>query len=185
MKYYRLEPSVKKSVIEWHTFKRKDADGNTIFLRKELGWRYGAWLISVPETDEEIKEYLSDKGEYESFQEYLADYYGEDDIITEETKLEDYLLPKIDEDFIDISEDYEDAEMLETWDGCWEDWSLVGAELHEIDEEQQEQWIEDATAAYDEDYEDGVEDLGWEFIDCFYEMHCHPEITPCDKNGNT
>ena len=29
------------------------------------------------------------------------------------------------------------------------------------------------------------EDLGWEFIDCFYEMHCHPEITPCDKNGNT
>ena len=56
MKYYRLEPSVKKSIIEWHTFKRKDADGNTIFLRKELGWRYGAWLISVPETDEEIKE---------------------------------------------------------------------------------------------------------------------------------
>ena len=39
MKYYRLEPSVKKSVIEWHSFKRKDADGNTIFLRKELGWR--------------------------------------------------------------------------------------------------------------------------------------------------
>ena len=57
MKYYKLEPSVKKSVIEWHSFKRKDADGNTIFLRKELGWRYGSWLISVPETDEEIKEY--------------------------------------------------------------------------------------------------------------------------------
>lgn len=24
MKYYRLEPSVKKSVVEWHSFKRKD-----------------------------------------------------------------------------------------------------------------------------------------------------------------
>ena len=30
MKYYRLEPSVKKSVIEWHSFKRKDADGNDV-----------------------------------------------------------------------------------------------------------------------------------------------------------
>ena len=64
MKHYRIEPTHKKSVIEIATFRRpleeltgNDEDkGRWGYLRKELGWRWGSFMISVPDTDEEIKE---------------------------------------------------------------------------------------------------------------------------------
>ena len=187
MKHFRIEPTYKKSVIELSTFRRpleeltgNDEDkGKFAYLRKELGWRWGSFMISVPDTEEEIAEFLEERGSYESVAEYLADYHGEEDIIVESTTLQEYLLPSVDDDFVDLTEDY-DAEMLDCWDGCWEDWGITvpGDELDDTDD-----LIEEIEEAYSEDYEEGVEALGWQFIDNFFEIHCNVTVTPCDQFG--
>ena len=187
MKHFRIEPTYKKSVIELSTFRRpleeltgNDEDkGKFAYLRKELGWRWGSFMISVPYTEEEIAEFLEERGSYESVAEYLADYHGEEDIIVESTTLQEYLLPSVDDDFVDLTEDY-DAEMLDCWDGCWEDWGITvpGDELDDTDD-----LIEEIEEAYSEDYEEGVEALGWQFIDNFFEIHCNVTVTPCDQFG--
>ena len=187
MKHFRIEPTYKKSVIELSTFRRpleeltgNDEDkGKFAYLRKELGWRWGSFMISVPDTEEEIKEFLEERGSYESVAEYLADYHGEEDIIIESTTLQEYLLPSVDDDFVDLTEDY-DAEMLDCWDGCWEDWDITtnGPKLEDVDE-----MIEEIEEAYSEEYEEGVEALGWQFIDNFFEIHCNVTVTPCNEHG--
>ena len=187
MKHFRIEPTYKKSVIELSTFRRpleeltgNDEDkGKFAYLRKELGWRWGSFMISVPDTEEEIAEFLEERGSYESVAEYLADYHGEEDIIVESTTLQEYLLPSEDDDFVDLTEDY-DAELLDCWDGCWEDWGITvpGDELEDTDD-----LIEEIEEAYSEEYEEGVEALGWQFIDNFYEIHCNVTVTPCDQFG--
>ena len=187
MKHFRIEPTYKKSVIELSTFRRpleeltgNDEDkGKFAYLRKELGWRWGSFMISVPDTEEEIKEFLEERGSYESVAEYLADYHGEEDIIIESTTLQEYLLPSEDDDFVDLTEDY-DAEMLDCWDGCWEDWGIAvpGDELEDTDD-----LIEEIEEAYSEEYEEGVEALGWQFIDNFFEIHCNVTVTPCNEHG--
>ena len=187
MKHFRIEPTYKKSVIELSTFRRpleeltgNDEDkGKFAYLRKELGWRWGSFMISVPDTEEEIAEFLEERGSYESVAEYLADYYGEEDIIVESTTLQEYLLPSVDDDFVDLTEDY-DAEMLDCWDGCWEDWDIItnGPKLADVDE-----MIEEIEEAYSEEYEEGVEALGWQFIDNFFEIHCNVTVTPCNEHG--
>lgn len=182
MKYYLVEPTYKKSLVEISTFRKKDDNGKWIYLRKELGWRWGSFLFPVPETEEEIKEYLSERGDYESVQEYLADYYGDEDIIVDDTTLADYMLPKDTDTFVDITEDYEHAEMIEAWDGCWEYWT-VDDYADELTDEEKEALQEEAEEAYSEEYEEGVEALGWEYIDNFYEIHCNPSIKECDEHG--
>lgn len=195
MKYYKLEPSYKKSVVELTIFKRplqeltgdESHAGKDAFVRKELGWRWGDWLIRIPETEEEIAEYLEEKG-LESLDE-AALYHGyftfnsetNEEIPDEDFDLRDVLLPKETDDFVDITEDFEDAEMLSTWDGCWEDWSIYCPTVEVFDHD--ESWIEAIEEAYDEEYEDGVEALGWQYVDTFFEMHCNPVITECDENG--
>jgi len=181
MKYYKVEPTYKKSVIEWTIFKRKNEDGKDIFLRKELGWRWGEWLFTIPDTEEEQLDFAKNKG-YDSVETMMEDEYGYTP--EEEMSLKDVLLPSVDDDFVDITEDYYDsAEMLSTWDGCWEYWT-VDSYLVELTDEEKEAWVEEAEAAYEEDYEEGVEELGWEFIDTSFEIHCNPSITECDEHGN-
>ena len=187
MKHYRIEPTYKKSVVEFTYFRRpleeltgNDEDkGKFAFAHKELGWRWGSFMISVPDTPEEIKEFLEERGGYDSVQEYLADYHGEEDIIVSDTTLQEYLLPNTEDDFIDLTEDY-DAEMLDCWDGCWEDWSIRtnGPKLEDVDE-----MLEEIEQAYDEEYEEGVEELGWQFIDNSFEIHCSVTVVECDENG--
>ena len=157
MKHYRIEPTYKKSVIEIATFRRpleeltgNDEDkGRWGYLRKELGWRWGSFMISVPDTEEEITEFLKERGEYESVAHYLADYWGDDDIITQSPSLEEYLLPSTEDAFVDLTEDY-DAEMIDCWDGCWEDWGIT---VPGDDLENTEEMIEEIEEAYDVEYE--------------------------------
>lgn len=187
MKHYRIEPTYKKSVIEIATFRRpleeltgNDEDkGRWGYLRKELGWRWGSFMISVPDTEEEITEFLKERGEYESVAHYLADYWGDDDIITQSPSLEEYLLPSTEDAFVDLTEDY-DAEMIDCWDGCWEDWGIT---VPGDDLENTEEMIEEIEEAYNEEYEEGVEALGWEFIDTFFEIHCNVTVVECDEHG--
>ena len=136
-------------------------------------------MISVPDTDEEIKEFLEERGGYESVAEYLADYHGEEDIIVESTTLQEYLLPSEDDDFVDLTEDY-DAEMLDCWDGCWEDWGIT---VPGDDLENTEEMIEEIEEAYSEEYEEGVEALGWQFIDTFFEIQSSVTVTQCNRYG--
>lgn len=53
--------------------------------------------------------------------------------------------------------DYENAELIECIDGCWDEWSFSD----NIDEEEQEQLQE----AYSENYEEGLEELGYVWAD--------------------
>jgi hypothetical protein len=53
MKYYLVEPTTKRSVIEIEYFTAKSDDGVTKFLEKETVWRWGSFLIGVPD-DEEV-----------------------------------------------------------------------------------------------------------------------------------
>jgi hypothetical protein len=195
MKHYLLEPTYKKSVVEYTAFRRKDEDGTQIWLRKELGWRYGSWTISVPENEEECMEYLESKGYvgddavFNWAMDYghtMTDPETKEEVLDPDTSLLELvtsqMLPSETDDFVDITEDYEHAEMIETWDGCWEYWT-VSSYQKEIDEDEQEAILEGVQEAYDEEYEEGVEDLGWTYVDTYYEMHCSPKITPCHDDG--
>lgn len=53
--------------------------------------------------------------------------------------------------------DYENTELIECMDGCWEDWTFSD----DIDEEEQQRIQE----AYEEDYEDGLAELGYMWAD--------------------
>lgn len=194
MKHYIIEPTHKKSLVERTIFRRTNEEGEKIFLEKELGWRWGSFMISVPETEEEAMEYLKSKG-YEgedAFLNWAMDWgHTHADAATDEIEVPDapmleliqsQMLPSEDDDFVEISEDYEDAEMIDCWDGCWEYW---GVRSHQVDlsEEEQEAYVEEAEEAYAEENEDGVEELGWEWTNTFFELHCSPKITECDETG--
>ena len=193
MKHYLIEPTYKKSLLEFTLFKRKDEEGKDIFLRKELGWRWGSFMISVPDTEEEAMEYLASEG-YEgedAILNWAMDYGhtiwdGEKEYLDPDTTIvemiESQMLPSETDDFVDISEDYHHAEFIDSWDGCWEYWS-VDSYHKEIPEEEQEAIIEEVEEVYAEEYEEGVETLGWEFVDTYFELHCSPKITPCNENG--
>ena len=180
MKHFRIEPTYKKSVVEYTVFRRplddltgnEEDKGKFAYLRKELGWRWGSFRIDVPETEEEIKEFLEERGGYDSVAEYLADYWGDEDIIVESTTLEEYLLPSTEDDFVDLTEDYE-AEMIDCWDGCWEEFIFYGPNwTEESQEELEASWEEN------QESDDGafsryefLEDNGWESIDCNFQIH--------------
>ena len=193
MKHYLLEPTYKKSLVEYTIFRRLNENGDPIFLRKELGWRWGSFMISIPDTEEEAMEYLESKG-YEGEDAVLnwaIDYGhtlfdGETESLDPDTTLvemvQSQMLPSETDEFVDITEDYEDAEMIDCWDGCWEFWSVDSYKV-ELDEEEKEAMVEEAEEAYAEEYEEAVEELGWEFVDTCFELHCSPKITPCDEHG--
>lgn len=194
MKHYIIEPTWKKSVIEKTIFRRTNEDGKIIFLEKELGWRWGSFMISVPETEEEAVEFIKSEG-YDGESAVLdwamdwghtiLDDSNEEVLDPDTTVLEmvqSQLLPDESDEFVDITEDYGHAEMLECWDGCWEYWHARSYQI-ELTEEEQEAMVEEAEAAYYEDNEEGVKALGWEYVDTFFEMHCSPKITECDATG--
>ena len=190
MKHYRIEPTYKKSVVEWTLFQRKDENGIVENLRKELGWRWGSWMVSIPETQEELDKWIENHSNYDTIEDWAYDYghadADDDGNITIDGDifeiLNDQLLPSEDEESVDITEDY-DMEMLETWDGCWE-YFHVDSWRKEIPEDEAEALVEEAQDAYEENCEEGVEELGWEYVDTYFEMHCSPRVMECDENGN-
>lgn len=192
MKYYRVEPTYKKSFIETTLFKKTNEDSNVIYLRKEIGWRWGSFLFSVPETEEECQKYIEDLG-YDNTLDWAVDFGhtftgddGEEHLpedVTLQELIEGDCLPDESETFVDITEDYQNAELIDFWDGCWEDWTVNSYNVT-IDDDERETIIEEVEAAYEENNEEGVEELGWEYVDTYFELHCNPKITPCDENGN-
>jgi hypothetical protein len=184
MKYYRIEPTHKKSVIENTIFRRKDENGNYIFLKRELGWRWGSFLFSVPETEDEINNYINDQG-YETFLEWASDN-GFEDLIESETYagiIVKKLLPSESDEFVDVTEDYPNATMMDAWDGIWEDWIAYSFKT-ELSYDEKESMTEEASEAFYENNEEGVEELGWEYIDSTFEIQCPVSIQPCDEDDS-
>ena len=170
MKYFILEPKWKKSVYEFDRYRKVADDGTAIYATRETCWRYGKWIVSVPETNKECDEYL------ENHSMDLEDYGG-----TYE-ELKESLMPSEDEETAFHEMDDYDHEFIETWDGCSEDWSVHvwGPGKDTIDvtilqEEIEERW-EDANwdGMYDLDY---TEDGFW------IEINCPIVLTPCSQNG--
>ena len=170
MKHYLIKPQTKKSIVEREFFQRTREDGGVEMLEMETGWRWGSFLIRVPETDAEIRDLLDERGA-ETLAEFLEDH-GAD-------TLEQVLLPDPDDDVILLTEDYY-ADVLETDDGCWVVFNVYGKGL---DEEQCEALSEEASEAYENWYE-GLENLGWQQGDVYYELHGEFELKDCDENGN-
>jgi len=190
MKHYRIEPTYKKSVVEWELFQRKDEEtGKIINLRKELGWRWGSFMVSIPTTQEELDKWIEVNPNYDTIEEWAHDYgHAEEDedgniVIDGDIFeiLEGQLLPSESDSFVDITEDY-DMEMIDCWDGCWEYWHVDSYQL-ELDEDVKESMIEEVEEAWEEDYQEGVEALGWTYVDTYFEMQCSPSITECDEHG--
>lgn len=179
MKVVKLEPTWKKSVIEYQVW-GKEVDGVKLRATMETGWRYGAFDISIPETEEEALKWANDRvGQsdyYTTIEEVYNDYGCED---WDDLKMS--FCPSVDDEFIEI-DDY-DYEMLETWDGCWEEWSvsISNDEDGVFDEDEVREEIEDG---WGEDAWEWMQENGWEEKDCYFEMHCNPKLTEYDENGN-
>lgn len=191
MKYYIVEPSYKKSFVEYTAFRKVSEDGERMHLTKELGWRWGSFMLSVPETEEEAHAYIKEQG-YDNVLDWAVDFghtitneENEEVLPQDVTVIEmvqQQALPSESDDFVDITEDYPGAEFIDAWDGCWEWWNVNS--YPEIDDAEKDTIIEQVEEAYGEEYEEGVENLGWEFVDTYYEIHSKPTITECDENGN-
>jgi len=172
MKYYRLEPATKKSVVETEYFQREDG----LRLSVEVGWRWGEFVIHVPETEEELQPWLEDR-------------WG----ITKEEYDEDPdsypTMPDPEEDDTCELEDYE-FEMLSTWDGCWEDYEVYvpyGKDF-EVDGDEEDQILEtlseDGCSALWEEWEEDHPLHGWESVDCTYVIYNGFTLEECDENGD-
>ena len=204
MQFYKMEPTYKKSVIENTTFK-KDVDGghqsdggNTLWATLEVGWRWGSWLVSVPETEQEIMDFANNKmgalteGDdryYKSISEVYNDYCGGDATLLQQQviELQAAFLPDVSEacNFHEV-DDY-DAEMIETWDGCWEDWSIrqfcqPDADGY-LDEDELQAYLENVQEAWESDGYESVENLDFLDVGCEFEIQSAITLKPCDANG--
>ena len=173
MKSYNIEPTYKKSVIEYNSYRKELEDGTVLHATLEIGWRWGEFTIHVPETEEEVLAWARDKmgvddSYYSSVTEVFEDY-GEENF----EGMKKHFLPDADEEFHEL-DDY-DYDMDSTWDGCWEDWNVVpfgpskdDVDTDEIREQIEEGWYEDSW--------DYMEQEGWEEMSTWFEIHCPLKI---------
>jgi len=164
MKFYNIQPTVKKSVVEFESYRRGNKEDGFQYATKELGWRTGDFVISVPETSEEIDDWVANRPEGQWTREDVDDYIERGG---------NPFLPSKDDTFIEL-EEYE-YEMQSTWDGCWEEWTVHGEGI-----EDEEALIEEIEEAYAENYDEGLAESGWTQDDFTMEIHCPVEIVECE-----
>ena len=171
MKYYRVEPKMKKSVVETQYYEREDG----LRLSVEIGWRWGEFLLQAPETDEELQEWLDYRG-------ISREEYDED--------RDSYpLLPDPEEDDTLELEDWE-HEMLSTWDGCWEEYDVFLGYKSEVEltEEMKDEIIEmlseEGSCALWDEWEEGHPLHGWDSTDCTTVIYNGFTLVESDEHGN-
>lgn len=177
MKYYVLEPTHKKSVFEYQQFRKtisQNGEKLVVVATLETCWRWGSWLITVPETDEELDEYckLNDVS--------IEDWpNGYDD-------LREQLTPNPLDEYHDL-DDY-DAEMIETWDGVSEDWSINTLGNSDIESAltavlDTELILDEITETWYENYIEGLEELGFEESGFSTEIGTTITLKNCTSDG--
>ena len=169
MKHYLMEPKNKKACAEYDIF-QKEIDGVTYCVVKEEVYRWGSWILHVPDTKQEIADWLEDMGET---MESMIDCYESVDKFP--------FVPDSSDDFIELA-DY-DAEFVEMWDGCSCDWYLQDPK-GEIPEDKSEEIIDLVQDIFSENYHEGLEDEGWENVDCFQQIHSEVTLKECDDTGS-
>ena len=203
VKTYKIIPTYKKSVCEVELYRKTsdinsynnddEIENNTIIgntnnnydvsnryntwngpiLRKETWWRYAEFLIHIPETTNEINDFLLEKG-YSTKQEYL-EYHGYDH---EHDTIENVLLPDVDNDEHIFESD---IECEYCWDGQGMDFriELTRSSQDLYTQEECQAMEAEALRLYSDEglYEEGLESLGWEHFDTIYEIYCKVEIT--------
>jgi hypothetical protein len=173
MRQFVIEPQTKKSVVEMQTFTKK-INGVQHYLRYEDCFRWGGFILGVPDTPEELESWAEDQG-YDTFAEWAEDH--EFDIETDD--IAEYALPDAENDEVMLNEDYGwDVEMIETWDGgCWTEWNIYAYGEGALSEEEREEEAERLSEIYYEEYEEGLEEQGWEYVDNDYVLYNGIKIT--------
>jgi len=187
MKQYLMQPTHKKCVLEFEAY-TKVIDGIKTIATKETGYRSGSWIIYVPETEEELRDWCRNVHDM-SLEDMMEDMM--EDIDGDTTILPPFdFMPNDEMSYIDV-DDY-DNEMLEAYDGCWTEWQvrqyanesnpsfpmMSEEELEELREE-----IEDREAVDDESAYLGIEEDGWETDGFYCEIHCTVTLVECDDMG--
>lgn len=179
MKRVKLEPKYKKCVVEYQVYE-KEIDNVKLRATLEIGWRYGSFDINIPETEEEALAWANAKvgqlSYYNTIEEVYNDYGCAD---WDELKVS--FCPSEDDESVDI-DDY-DYELIETWDGCWEDWdvTILGDTDAVFDADE---LCEQITEGWNENSWDYIQEEGWVENVCYYEMQCSPKFTEYDEHGN-
>ena len=170
MKQYKVTPQHKKSVVETEVYRKKGIY-EWIYAGKELVWRGGEFIISVPETDEEITQWVETMNKNGlSWTRPMVTQMLLDGL--------NPFLPSEDDTFVEL-DDY-DFEMVSTYDGCSEDWNIEGID----DDAKCELLIEQITEGYNESYDEWMQDNDWEFVSQTTEFHCTPSIDEMLNNVN-
>jgi len=165
MKIFTIQPTYKKSVVNTVSW-WKEIDEVRYVLKRESTYRWGEFSIAVPETEEELKLYAEDKG-YDSFSELLEDYGYESN-----TTPEHMLLPDPDDDFVDLTEDFDAmCEDLEDESSVFffiyrpfaDNKEVELTELGNETDFEDELQLE-AERIWEESYDEGLEEAGWNFI---------------------
>lgn len=151
MKYYIVTPAHKKSVYETECF--EDESGNRVLAT--TCWRAATFKVSVPETLEEHR----DAG------------YDEDDMGT-------WLWPNEDDDYVEM-DDFFEFEMIDTWDGCSEEYDFKFEDDAYRDQVEEILNEDGMFALFDSEKIDGFQP-----VNCWYEIHGGIVLEECDENGN-
>mmetsp|Transcript_23196 Transcript_23196/g.34594 ORF Transcript_23196/g.34594 Transcript_23196/m.34594 type:complete len:297 (-) Transcript_23196:89-979(-) len=178
MKIYNIEPTYKKSICEVELWRKSpdilptDSDTyrfnwNGPILRRESWWRWGEWTIDIPETPEEIQEFLEDKG-CATLEDYL-EYHGAETI-------EEVLLPDQDEDEHVLPAE---AECKYCWDGQGDEFTIEQTRDLNLSREDCERLEKEALRVYadEEMFEEGLIQLGWDHYSTVYEIYCTLKVT--------
>lgn len=173
MKYFKLEPTLKKSIAEFTRWEQRLGNGDAIHAEYEQGWRSGTFIISVPDTAEEVNQWLMDH-------EYDIEDFGMDI-----GAVRDFAKPVSDSEYYEL-DDYDYViEALE--DSCWSDWNI---EVHRASDTKMTAVSTDddiaavIAAAWEEQEFDGVEALGYTQGEMRYEITSTITLTECDEDGN-
>jgi hypothetical protein len=171
MRQFKMEPTWKKSVVEYTQFFK---DG--VHLTREEGWRGATFLINIPETEEEFLEWCNEKG-YETIEE-VKEWYSH--VFENEAIVDKYLAicgPDLGDKNFEM-DDY-DHEMVEMWDGCWADWTIATHGEISLTEEEKDELLERIEELYDEDHIEGLEQDGWEQTNYWVEIQCPVTLEEC------
>mmetsp|Transcript_5115 Transcript_5115/g.5894 ORF Transcript_5115/g.5894 Transcript_5115/m.5894 type:complete len:292 (+) Transcript_5115:75-950(+) len=178
MKTYSIEPTCKKSTCEVELWRRPadilPTDDSTFrynwngpILRRECWWRWGEWTIEIPETEDEIQEFLEQKG-FATVTEYLEQHGAEtvEEVLLPDEEDDEHVLPP-------------EVECNYCWDGQGEEFNIEQTRNSNLTDDECAELSSEAMRMYADEgmFEQGLEELGWEHYSSIYEIYCTLNVT--------
>lgn len=171
MRYYLIDPQEEKSIVKREFFSYyNDEKSKEYVLEIKTGWRWGSFMISIPETQEEIKNFL-EKSNADSRTKFIKS--------AGTLTLEQALLPHKNYDTIPLTKKY-NAKVQEIDDFCWIDFYIQEGHLSS---DEQTDIIKEVQSAYEKNGYTALADLGWYRENEDFELIGAHTTTECDVNG--